>query len=91
MLDSTSVVNARLYVTSLWETGCCKLHDIVGLLQEAEQVRMTTGKSVEEASKLRDDADALAGRVAVTSREVANQEAVESSQRTLIDDVSSEY
>lgn len=51
---------------------------------------MTTGNSVEEASKLRDDADALAGRVAVTSREVANQEAVENSQRTLIDDVSSE-
>lgn len=90
MLHFTSVVNARLYVTSLWETVCPQLHESVGLLQEAEQVRMTTGKSVEEASKLRDDADALAGRVAVTSREVANQEAVENSQRTLIDDVSSE-
>lgn len=59
--------------------------------QEAEKVRMTTGKSIEEASKLRDDADALAGRVAVTSKQVDNQEAVESSQRMLIDDVSSGY
>lgn len=54
-------------------------------------MRMTTGKSKGEASKLRDDAGALEGRVAVTSKQVDNQETVESSQRMLIDDVSSGY
>lgn len=49
---------------------------------------MTTEQSKVEVSKLRDEAGALAGRVAVTSAQVADQEAVESSQRNLIDDVS---
>lgn len=68
-----------------------KLNGSVGLSQEAEKVRMTTEKSKVEASKLRDDANALEGRVAVTSKQVDNQEAVENSQRMLIDDVSSGY
>lgn len=101
MLCSTYVVIAQLNVTSLCKVLflpsymkvalSVKLNVSVGLSQEAEKVRMTTGKSIEEASKLRDDADALAGRVAVTSKQVDNQEAVESSQRMLIDDVSSGY
>lgn len=65
------------------------INTIDELLQEAEKIRVTAEQSKLEVTKLRDEAEALAGRVAVTSAEVAKQEAQEKSERALIDDVSS--
>lgn len=56
--------------------------------QEADDIKVVAGKSKEEASKLRDEAEVLAGRVTVTATEVDNQERKVQGDQKIIDSVS---